>query len=136
MNNLGSITNRPSETADLDFSVVEGDLAAYTAIEAAFAAVTGAVESLTLTDEEPRRTCPIGASGSSSRYRYAQSAHPQATTPCRSPLPTQFRGDAGRLDGRGVRPHGSPCRKHSETLCSRSRSDRVGGGTGSPTRTA
>lgn len=42
-------------SADLDFSVVEGDLAAaYATIEAAFAEVTGAVESLTLT-EEPRR---------------------------------------------------------------------------------
>ena len=54
-------------SADLDFSVVEGDLAAaYTTIEAAFAAVTGAVESLTLTEEEPRRIGyrgPLGESG-------------------------------------------------------------------------
>ena len=43
-------------SADLDFSVVKGDLAAaYETIEAAFARVTGAVKSLTLTEEEPRR---------------------------------------------------------------------------------
>ena len=51
-------------SADLDFSVVEGGLAAaYATIEAAFAEVTGAVESLTLTDEEPRRIgyrAPLG----------------------------------------------------------------------------
>ena len=51
-------------SADLDFSVVEGDLAtAYATIEAAFAEVSGAVESLTLTDEEPRRIvykAPLG----------------------------------------------------------------------------
>ena len=51
-------------SADLDFSVVEGDLtAAYATIEAAFAAVTGAVESLTLTDEEPRRIGYLGPLG-------------------------------------------------------------------------
>lgn len=51
-------------SADLDFSMVEGDrAAAYATIEAAFAEVTGAVESLTLTDDEPRRIgyrAPLG----------------------------------------------------------------------------
>ena len=43
-------------SADLDFSVVEGDLnAAYKTVEAALAAVSGAVDALALTDEEPRR---------------------------------------------------------------------------------
>ena len=43
-------------SADLDFSVVEGDLdAAYVTIEAALAAVTGAVDALNLTDDEPKR---------------------------------------------------------------------------------
>ena len=55
-------------SADLDFSVVKGDLAAaYGTIEAGFAAVTGAVESLTLTEEEPRR---IGYRGPLGRRRY------------------------------------------------------------------
>ncbi len=55
-------------SADLDFSVVKGDLAAaYETIEAAFAGVTGAVESLTLTEEEPRR---IGYRGPLGRQRY------------------------------------------------------------------
>ena len=43
-------------SADLDFSVVDGNLAAaYGTIEAALAVVTGAVRALTLTNEEPRR---------------------------------------------------------------------------------
>ena len=55
-------------SADLDFSVVKGDLAAaYGTIEASLAAVTGAVESLTLTEEEPRR---IGYRGPLGRQRY------------------------------------------------------------------
>ena len=55
-------------SADLDFSVIEGDLAAaYGAIEAAFATVTGAVEALTLTSEAPRR---IGYRGPLGRQRY------------------------------------------------------------------
>ncbi|MDE0177404.1 MAG: nucleotidyl transferase AbiEii/AbiGii toxin family protein [Gammaproteobacteria bacterium] len=55
-------------SADLDFSVVKGDLAgAYGTIQAAFSAVTGAVESLTLTQGEPRR---IGYRGPLGRQRY------------------------------------------------------------------
>ena len=43
-------------SADLDFSVVEGDLeAAYATIEAALTAVTGAIDTLNLTDDEPKR---------------------------------------------------------------------------------
>ena len=55
-------------SADLDFSVVEGDLeAAYATIEAALAAVTGAVDALSLTDDEPKR---IGYQGPLRRQRY------------------------------------------------------------------
>jgi hypothetical protein len=55
-------------SADLDFSVVEGDLeAAYTTIEAALTAVTGAVEALHLTDDEPKRIAYQGPLG---RQRY------------------------------------------------------------------
>ena len=55
-------------SADLDFSVVEGDLdAAYGTIEAALAAATGAVDALTLTDDEPRRIAYQGPLG---RQRY------------------------------------------------------------------
>ena len=54
-------------SADLDFSVVEGDLdAAYTIIEAALAAVTGAIDMLNLTDDEPKR---IGYRGPLGRHR-------------------------------------------------------------------
>ena len=43
-------------SADLDFSVVEGDLdAAYATVEAALAALTGTVDALSLTDDEPKR---------------------------------------------------------------------------------
>ena len=55
-------------SADLDFSVVEGDLeAAYATIEAALAAATGATDALSLTDDEPRR---IGYQGPLGRPRY------------------------------------------------------------------
>ena len=55
-------------SADLDFSVVEGDLdAAYVTIEAALAAVTGAVDALNLTDDEPKR---IGYQGPLGRQRH------------------------------------------------------------------
>ena len=55
-------------SADLDFSVVEGNLdAAYTTIEAALAAVTGAIDMLNLTDDEPKR---IGYRGPLGRQRY------------------------------------------------------------------
>ena len=55
-------------SADLDFSVVEGNLdAAYTTIEAALAAVTGAIDMLNLTDYEPKR---IGYRGPLGRQRY------------------------------------------------------------------
>ena len=54
-------------SADLDFSVVDGNLAAaYGTIEAALAVVTGAVRALTLTNEEPRR---IGYQGPLGRER-------------------------------------------------------------------
>lgn len=57
-------------SADLDFSLVESDLAtAYATIEAAFAAVTGAVESLTLTEGEPRQ---IGYRGPLGRKRHVK----------------------------------------------------------------
>lgn len=55
-------------SADLDFSMVKGDLAAaYRTLEAALAGVTGAVTSLKLTEEEPRR---IGYRGPLGRQRY------------------------------------------------------------------
>ena len=55
-------------SADLDFSMVEGDLsAACTTIEAALAAVTGAIDALNLTDDEPKR---IGYRGPLGRQRY------------------------------------------------------------------
>lgn len=55
-------------SADLDFSIVEGDLdAAYTTIEAALAAVTGAIDMLNLTDDEPKRIRYRGPLG---RRRY------------------------------------------------------------------
>jgi hypothetical protein len=55
-------------SADLDFSVVEGGLeAAYATIEAALAAVTGAIEAVNLTDAEPRRVAYQGPLG---RQRY------------------------------------------------------------------
>ena len=55
-------------SADLDFSVVDGDLdAAYTIIEAAFTAVTGAIDVLNLTHDEPRR---IEYRGPLGRQRY------------------------------------------------------------------
>lgn len=51
-------------SADLDFSMVEGDLAAaYGTIEAALSEVTGAVEALTLTIDEPRRIAYQGPPG-------------------------------------------------------------------------
>ena len=54
-------------SADLDFSVVEGDLeAAYATIEAALTAVTGAIDTLNLTDDEPKR---IGYQGPLGRHR-------------------------------------------------------------------
>ena len=55
-------------SADLDFSVVEGGLeAAYATIEAALAAVAGAIEAVNLTDDEPRRIAYQGPLG---RQRY------------------------------------------------------------------
>ena len=55
-------------SADLDFSVVEGDLeAAYATIEAALTAATGAIDALSLTNDEPRR---IGYQGPLGRPRY------------------------------------------------------------------
>jgi uncharacterized protein len=55
-------------SADLDFSVVEDDLeAAYATIETALRAVTGAVEALSLTDDEPKRITYQGPLG---RQRY------------------------------------------------------------------
>ena len=54
-------------SADLDFSMVEGDLeAAYATIEAALTAVTGAIDALNLTDDEPKR---IGYQGPLGRHR-------------------------------------------------------------------
>ena len=54
-------------SADLDFSVVDGDLAAaYATIEAALAAVTGSVDALTLTNDRP---CRIGYQGPLGRPR-------------------------------------------------------------------
>jgi len=51
-------------SADLDFSVVDGGLeAAYATIEAALTAVTGAVEALQLTDDEPKRIAYQGPLG-------------------------------------------------------------------------
>lgn len=55
-------------SADLDFSVVEGGLeAAYATIEAVLTAVTGAIEAVNLTDDEPRRIAYQGPLG---RQRY------------------------------------------------------------------
>ena len=55
-------------SADLDFSVVEGDLdAAYATIEAALAAVTGAIDMVNLTDDAPKRIRYRGPLG---RQRY------------------------------------------------------------------
>lgn len=55
-------------SADLDFSVVDGDLeSAYATIEEAFAVVTGAVDALTLTHDEPKR---IRYQGPLGRPRY------------------------------------------------------------------
>ena len=55
-------------SADLDFSVVEGDLqAAYAAIGAALAAMTGAIDVLSLTNDEPKR---IRYQGPLGRERY------------------------------------------------------------------
>jgi predicted nucleotidyltransferase component of viral defense system len=55
-------------SADLDFSVVEDDLeAAYATIETALTAVTGAVDALSLTDDEPKRISYRGPLG---RQRY------------------------------------------------------------------
>lgn len=43
-------------SADLDFSVVDGDReGAYATIDAALAAVSGAIDALRLTEDEPRR---------------------------------------------------------------------------------
>ena len=55
-------------SADLDFSVVGGDLeSAYATIEVALASVTGAIDALRLTDDEPKR---IGYRGPLGRQRY------------------------------------------------------------------
>ena len=54
-------------SANLDFSVAEGDLeAAGATIEAALEAVTGAIDALELTDDDPRR---IGHQGPLGRPR-------------------------------------------------------------------
>ena len=51
-------------SADLDFSVVKGDLeAAYATIEEALAVVTAAVDTLNLTDDEPKRIAYQGPLG-------------------------------------------------------------------------
>ena len=51
-------------SADLDFSVVEDDIeGAYATIEAALARVTGAIEGLNLTGEEPKRIAYQGPLG-------------------------------------------------------------------------
>ncbi len=55
-------------SADLDFSVVENDVeGAYATIEAALTQVTGAVEDLNLTGDEPKRIAYQGPLG---RQRY------------------------------------------------------------------
>lgn len=57
-------------SADLDFSVVGGDIeGAYATIEEALALVTGAVEGLALTDDEPKQIVYQGPLG---RQRYAK----------------------------------------------------------------
>ena len=87
-------------SADLDFSVVEGDLnAAYKTVEAALAAVSGAVDALALTDEEPKRIAykgPLSKSNAPFHGGYARSIC------CRTRIPSTLAGFISEAQPRSV----------------------------------